>query len=279
MKIFKYSKDLRRKIGIWILGLFSFARSLKPVIHLLGPRFIRNPKIITLDITHSCNLLCYNCSRSCGEAPSDRKMTIDQIQKFIKESINRNMRWERIGVLGGEPCLHPNIFEILNLLSEYKKKFSPNSVLRVVTNGFGKKVNSVLTKIKEDYKDIEIKNSLKKSRSNEFIPLHIAPKDSSWSIFSDFSNGCSLLECGINLTPFGYYVCAPAGTIDRVLGSNYGRKKLPSYDDKMLNQLSFFCRFCGAFIYFKYVYTPKMSPTWNIMYDKYKEIHPNLTLY
>ncbi len=101
------------------------------------------------------------------------------------------------------------------------KKNSPNSVLRVVTNGFGKKLNSVLTKIKEDFYDIEIKNSLKKSRSNGFIPLHIAPNDSFWSIFSDFSKGCSLLDCGVNLTTFGFYVCAPVGSIGRILGSNY----------------------------------------------------------
>jgi len=45
-------------------------------------------------------------------------MSVEQIQKFINESVDNNVKWERIRVMGGEPTLHPDIFEILNLLLE-----------------------------------------------------------------------------------------------------------------------------------------------------------------
>jgi hypothetical protein len=50
------------------------------------------------------------------------------------------------------------------------------------------------------------------------------------------------------LTPFGYYSCAPASGIDRVIGIDMGHKTLPAPDDQMYELRDKVCRYCGHFI-------------------------------
>jgi hypothetical protein len=50
------------------------------------------------------------------------------------------------------------------------------------------------------------------------------------------------------LTPFGYYSCAPAGGIDRVIGFDMRHKTLTAPDDQMYELRDKVCRYCGHFI-------------------------------
>ena len=249
----------------------------KPVTKLFGPEYTRSRKFIEIDITYRCNLKCINCNRSCRQAPSNEQMTVEQIQKFVKESIANNVKWERIRVMGGEPTLHPNVFEILNLLLEYKKNYSQDTCIELDTNGFGKIVNDVLSKVP---KEIEIENTSKKSELQLFYLFNMAPKDSIIYKNADYSSGCQVISVdGIGLTPYGYYPCAAAGGIDRIFGFDIGRKTLPSYDDSMTDQLEVFCKLCGRFHAAKRTNREVMSPTWKKAYENYKKRKPKLRLY
>jgi hypothetical protein len=265
-----YNKIKRRRI-------YRFIRVQKPVTKLFRPEYTRSRKYIEIDITYRCNLKCINCNRSCRQAPTNEQMTVEQIQKFIKESIDNNVNWERIRVMGGEPTLHPNVIEILNLLLEYKKKYSPDTCIELDTNGFGKIVNDVLSKVP---KEIEIENTSKKSELQLFYLFNMAPKDSIRYNYADYSSGCQVISVdGFGLTPYGYYPCAAAGGIDRIFGFDIGRKKLPSYEDSMTDQLQTFCKLCGRFHAGKRTNSELMSPTWKIAYENYKKRKPKLSLY
>ncbi|MBU1147432.1 MAG: radical SAM protein, partial [Candidatus Omnitrophica bacterium] len=111
----------------------SFVIVQKPVTKLLGPLFTRASKIIQIDVTYVCNLKCNNCVRSCKQAPTSQRMTVEQIKKFIKESIDNNIKWEKMRLMGGEPTLHPDILEIVQLLIDYRKIYCPNSIIEIVT--------------------------------------------------------------------------------------------------------------------------------------------------
>ncbi|MDP8230613.1 MAG: radical SAM protein [Candidatus Gorgyraea atricola] len=251
----------------------------KPVTRLLKPPFTRTSKIIAIDITYVCNLKCNNCVRSCKQAPTSQRMTVEQIKKFIKESIENNNRWERIRLMGGEPTLHPDLLKIVQLLLEYKKKYSPEAVIEVVTNGHGKTVNNILSKLP---KDIEISNSAKDSPMQEhFLAFNIAPRDLKHYRFADYSVGCrGMTVSGMGLTPYGYYPCAVSGGIDRIFGFNIGRKKLPLDDDSMKDQREKFCQYCGRFRGMGgWVKEEVMSPTWKNAYASYKSKKPTLSLY
>jgi hypothetical protein len=281
--LFKINNFLK-KLFIYFKGIYLFFRIQKPITLLFGPVFKRSYKFIEIDITYVCNVNCISCNRSCEQAPSKDHLTISQIKKFIDESIKNAIMWERIRILGGEPTLHKDIFTILNMLIEYKKKYSPNTILALHTNGFGKKVNEVLKQIPEE---VKIVNSSKKSSSNPFFSFNIAPIDLFHYKFADFSVGCRVIEdCGIGLTPYGYYACAVAGGIDRILGFDIGRKKIPSQDDLMWDQLKVFCKYCGNFrrggynkVFNKLVSRNRFSKTWDKAYKKYKEKKSKLTLY
>ena len=100
---------------------------------------------INITINSFCNLNCYSCDQFIDSAPSTDKMTLDQIKDFVKESQELNWRWDEIRVTGGEPSLHKDFFEILNVLNEgLKQKYLPQITLKIISNGTGNKVRSLL---------------------------------------------------------------------------------------------------------------------------------------
>ena len=263
-------------------------------------KYSRSQDLIEIDITYTCNLRCYNCNRSCTQAPSNDSITIEQIAKFINESIVKYIRWKTIRILGGEPTLHPKLLMMLKMLHEYRINMLPESNIQLVTNGFGRKVNERLAKISDE---IVIENSQKTSRVNPtFFPFNIAPVDLDQFKDYDFSGGCWIAAgCGVGLTPYGYYPCAIAGGIDRIFGFDQGRKELPDPDDKMVDLFSMFCRYCGHFLenqrrshqeqpiypteYFKErgtnlgVNSEITSAAWSKAYACYRQKTPKLTRY
>lgn len=259
--------------------LLRYIRIKKSVTVILGPQYKPNLNQIEIDITWDCNLNCIDCNRLCGWGRTGEYMSVKQIKKFIKESIEQNRKWKRIRVLGGEPTLHPHIFNIINLLLSYKRNFSRNTKIVFCTNGFGLQVNNVLSKITGE---IEIENTKKTSIVQEaFESFTIAPADDPLRYKDvDYSNGCWIInKCGVGLTRYGYYPCAVGGTIDRFLGYNIGRKILPPHNDLMQDQLRILCKYCGHFKYTNKKSQGKISPSWQKIYEEYKRKKPPLTLY
>ena len=189
---------------------------------------------------------CNNCDALVPQAPSKERLTLDDIKFFIKESINNDKKWERIRILGGEPTLHKQIFEILDVLLIYKREFSPNTKIQLVSNGHGKAVHKVLSRIPSD---IEIENSQKTSNIQPtFTPINLAPIDDPQSSKQDFTKGCWIPSlCGITLDMHGYYPCSAAAAFDRIFGFNSGEKKIPCEVGTLEKKFKQFCQYCGHF--------------------------------
>lgn len=240
---------------------------------VFGPLFRRSRSLAELDITYLCNMHCFNCNRSCSQLPSRDRMSVGQVRRFIEESIVAGIHWKRIRVLGGEPTLHPDLAEIINMLLEYCRTCSPGTMIQVTTNGHGSRVNAALKRLPLH---VNINNTAKLSDAQEgFATFNVAPVDTTTYAGADFSNGCTVLEdCGLGVTPYGYYPCAVAGAIDRVFGFDAGRKTMPGANDDMREMLARFCRVCG---HFKLVDPPTMaagpelSPTWEQAYRHARE--------
>jgi hypothetical protein len=115
-----------------------------------------------------------------------------------------------------------------------------------VTNGYGEKVRSVLKTLPQN---IWIENSRKSGQVQEdFGPFNLAPCDDSDFSCADYRNGCAIMEeCGMGLTPMGYYPCAIAGGIDRIAGWGIGNDSLPAQDNNMLEMVERACALCGRF--------------------------------
>ena len=245
----------------------QFVRAQSFVSSRFGRQFQPSRKYAEIDITYKCNLKCINCNRSCAQAPSNIEMPVTELENFLKQSIAQQVQWKRIRILGGEPTLHSRIFEIIDRLIRYQKESNPSVRLVLGTNFFGKQVHQVLARLPDA---IAIKSTLKSSRVNLFKPFNVAPVDTHHNRFSDYSCGCRIIEdCGLGLTPSGYYMCAIAGGIDRVFGYDLGRQEIPDEDDTLVDQMSAFCRLCGHFGFQWPTRISKQSKTWRRAYSRF----------
>jgi len=82
-------------------------------------------------------------------------MSVEQVEKFIQESIENQAYWKRIRILGGEPSLHSRFFDIIELLLNYRKNFNPDVRLVLCTNLFGNKVRDIVGRLP---KEVSIKS-------------------------------------------------------------------------------------------------------------------------
>lgn len=247
-----------------LLDAYQFIRAQSFVSNRLGKQFRPSREYVEIDITYKCNLKCINCNRSCAQAPSHIEMSVSEIEAFLDQSIEKNISWKRIRLLGGEPTLHSRIFEIIDLLISYQKAHNPNLRLVVGTNYYGQRVRRVLGKLPDT---IIVKSTLKSSRVNLFKPFNVAPVDTWYNRFSDYACGCRIIEdCGLGLTPSGYYMCAVAGGIDRIFRYHMGRSELPDASHDLSDQMSAFCRLCGHFGFQWPTRKVKMSKTWHLAY-------------
>jgi len=248
-----------------------FIRTQKPITKILGTLYKQNHSRIEIDITYKCNLKCRNCNRSCRQAPSEECMSVEQIEKFVEESKEQKRKWKYINIAGGEPTLYRNIHDIIRLLLSYKNNFSPDTVIHLLTSGLRKIPDGIV-----------IENSNKHSVPFYFYPFNVAPADCRRYKYADYTNGCSVSSnCGMGLTPYGYYTSAVAGSIDRVYGFNIGRKSLPSLNDSMVDQRKILCKYCGHFREFDNELTreERMSSSWKKAYENYRKNRPHLSLY
>ena len=256
---------------------------------LVGNRkvFLPNLNKIELDITYDCNLKCLNCNRSCTQAPTISQMSIGQVLKFIEESISLEKKWELINILGGEPTLHPDFLQIIDLLlNKYVIPFSPGSTLQVTSNGYGEFVRSILLQLPEHPNLVINSNSFKDSREVEyFTPFNDAPLDSSNFSDEDYAKGCWVTAyCGIGLNYLGYFPCGVAGGIARVKPEKEHIESLLEVDESMKDKLRNYCRYCGNFSDYHinrgdfmeraekdFVVKGKVSKIWKDIYRNYNE--------
>src|ERR1035437_1664883 len=268
---------------------YSFWRVKAWPTKLLGPQYRRSRDDIEINITYACNLRCYNCNRSCGEAPTGMQMTVDQIQYFIKESVAARYCWNRIAIIGGEPTTHRQLFEIVDLLREYRDLYSPHTSIEVWTNGYGANANRVISQLPLDVVIINDKKDPAVKAVPTFVSFNVAPGDLDEYGDADFRNGCWITEhCGMGLGPSGYYPCGIAPGMDRIFGWNVGLQSLPSRDDPMQGLLDRFCRNCGFFKRRSHARGstleaplggPVSPSTWDRAYSEYRRQAPRLVQY
>lgn len=147
---FTYSKNYPKKwfrlAKLWfhLKALWRWFRVQKPVTKLMGCQYLVANDLIEIDITYQCNLKCNNCNRSSAQAPDKTHIGLDDISQFVKDSLSHGRRWRKIRVLGGEPTLHPQLSEILAELYRLKQ-VQPDLSIQLVTNGYGRRVNKVIS--------------------------------------------------------------------------------------------------------------------------------------
>lgn len=255
------------------------------VTSVLGPQYQRSRDAIEIDITWACNLRCHNCNRSVRQAPTNERMSLAQIREFVDESRRAGVAWRKVRLVGGEPTLHPDFDAIVALLRAWRDE-GGGMEIQVATNGHGSAVRDALDRLP---KDVTVDDSAKEGDVQpHFGDFNVAPRDLPEFANADYRNACWVAEgCGMGLTPYGYYPCAVAGGIDRVLGLGLGRSRLPAPGDPMLAELAALCQWCGRFKSGHFVprklrlplYGEPKSASWVDAYARWRGARPGLRKY
>lgn len=78
-------------------------------------RAISDNTVITIEITNACHLSCTHCTRHVGHHRKPFFMAPEYFRKAVRSILDSPCR---VGVMGGEPTLHPHFLEILSILRE-----------------------------------------------------------------------------------------------------------------------------------------------------------------
>ena len=255
-------------------------------IYRAQPPYHRNLRRIIIDVTHYCNLNCVSCNRSCGldQANVKENMSIEQIEKFVEESIDQKHYWETIVLEGGEPTIHPKILKIIDLIVEYKRNHSPSTAVVLATNGYARGADKIIAKLPAD---VIVNNSAKETvEQHHHCNFNLAPIDVMPNASETCRNGCILPSIyGLGLNRYGYYPHPVCGGIDRIMGLDIGLKSLPEDESAMADMYGQLCQYCGHFFDSNdcsindNIDKDAMSPSWKKAYASYWESKPQLTLY
>ncbi len=262
------------------------ARTLQWVTQRLGPTHRPSLDLVEIDLTFACNLRCLNCDRSCTQAVDARHMSVEQVCHFLEETRSSGRAWRRVRLLGGEPTLHPDLDRILAMLLDWRDSESPGTVIELVSNGYGERVKQVLAGVPPG---LRINDTAKVGQYQaKFEAFNLAPIDDLLFALSDYRNGCWITQdCGIGLNPFGWYPCAVAGGIDRVVGLGIGLPRLPTSIVDFDGALQSACALCGHFAVGCWTLPETREPvqgapqsySWRDAYRRFAEGRPALPLY
>lgn len=101
--------------------------------------FYDMPLAVNWSITEKCNYCCSYCFISGAKASvkNDVKSkpftTLEQIQNAVKNIVSLNRPWYNVTFVGGEPTIHPHLFDVIALLHENLQERLNNVV--IISNG------------------------------------------------------------------------------------------------------------------------------------------------
>jgi len=206
---------------------------------------VKHRKFISVAITSRCNLKCASCSQLCGVRRKRWDISLDQLKINLDVIKNTRKKSNRLVIIyGGEPTLHRQWEEVLQILRTYKTlRFT------VCTNG--------RVRVTPE-KDPQIKyrvNTLKQKNKGANIMTWHAPKDlyprrRSQSFWKAAQRRCYLWKrCGVCIYDDRAYICTVAAAMDFALGKPYGWKvngenTFHKTDEQINQQGNIFCQRC-----------------------------------
>ena len=204
--------------------------------------------VIQIEVTNVCNLQCSNCTRFIGHYRKPFFMDLAAVEKALASLDGYE---HQIGIMGGEPTLHPQFREICVLM----EKMVPNRRQRSLwTNGYRwneykdliDRVFNSENVIYNDHKDLEV---------GKHQPLLVAAEE----ILDDRELMWRLIgNCWIqwrwaaSITPKGGFFCEVAAALDYLFDGPGGYPLEKGWWDKnpneFLDQVKRYCPKCSAAI-------------------------------
>lgn len=211
-------------------------------------RNIKDMQIILIDITNLCNKSCSNCTRFCGHHSKEKIyfMDVDYFEKAVKTLSDYH---GVIGIMGGEPTLHPQFVEICDIFT----KTIPNKSKRGLWTNMS-------TQQYHDYGNV-INNTFGYFATNNHVdipimhtPMLVASEDfKNVKDMGTIINNCWVQNTwSATITPKGAYFCEVCATLSMLFDGPNGWdvEKEPDWWKKELLEyqkwIDWGCTKCGA---------------------------------
>lgn len=179
---------------------------------------IQDNVVIQIEVTNACHLSCANCSRHVGHHKKPFYMTLDEVEKSI---MSLKGYQGRVGLMGGEPALHPNFEEICELFI----KHIPNRRNREFWTAGYKWDEYEPIRIKTFDDDLVHYNDHSKPDEGWHQPLLVSidevveDKQVMWKLID---NCWIQRRWSASITPKGAYFCEVAASLHHTLGGPDG---------------------------------------------------------
>lgn len=183
-------------------------------------RSIYKSKLIQIEITNACVNQCANCTRCVGHHPKPFFIELGMVEKII-DSLDGFQGM--IGLMGGEPTLHPDFAKICEL---FQNKI-PRNRRGLWTSGH--KWDYYKEVIKETFPEENIVYNEHSTDGGIHQPLLVAMRDviKNKKLRTELKDNCWVQRrwetCSV--TPQGVYFCEVAGAIDTLF--NGGKNAVP----------------------------------------------------
>jgi len=210
---------------------------------------------IQIDVTNRCRVGCSNCTRSLAHVTEPFDMSVDAfatavgaLAEFPEHSdatpLGQNHGIKVVGVIGGEPTLHPQYGELCEII----RAGIPNRRNRGLWTSSQRHANDA----KEMFGYVNFNPHLPPSRHH---PILVAIED----VIPDEDRMWELIEqCPYQTTwassigPKGFFFCEVAASLDLVFGGPGGMPVVPGCWREPLehfrNQIDTWCPRCGGAI-------------------------------
>lgn len=203
---------------------------------------IRDMWLIQIEITNSCFLECPNCTRFVGHNKKPFFMDLQMIEKAI-DSLEGFPG--SIGIMGGEPTLHPKFFEICKLI----KRKVPKQKRYLWTSGYKwKEYRSIIRKTFAE----NIYYNDHKGEQQKHQPVLVAIGDmlDDKNFMKELIDKCWVQErWSASINPKGGFFCEVAAAMDLLFGGPGGYPLERGWWDKtpeqFQDQVQRYCCQCG----------------------------------
>jgi hypothetical protein len=240
--------------------------------------FLPRIQHLKINVTYRCDRGCTNCNRATGLCPSSKKEDLSpkQIENMLNDCVKNNKSWTRITLTGGEPTMHENFEEIVDILMYYKRKYNQECNVGTYTYHHPKfyyKIENVMKK----YPDFEVKDTMKQKARVHKIAQFQAPVDMEPDKYNKdhLYHGCNdgSRLCGLGYDITGFYCCPVGAAIARIFKLDVAIKTVAEITVKrLIEQYAPLCPKCGLYAYYKAnVDKNLISPTWLKAIKEYNE--------
>jgi hypothetical protein len=173
-----------------------------------------------------------------------------------------NYPWNRWSIVGGEPTTHPDLDVIIKRAMQYRKRHRPHLRVILASHGCGEETQQRLASLTRRYPRLKILNSHKQKgmEPSNYDAMCVEPEVEPGHRYT----GCCISRnCGMGMNYRGFYLCAMAGAIDRVMQTDHAVQRLSEVTEAvMTEQCQLYCRLCGHYRPISAATQPPMSPAW-----------------